>query len=149
MNTYERIRVLYVEDNLDSFEMLQVMLGPAGIELESSTSVESALTRAGGERFDLYLLDSGLPDGSGLSLCRTLRAVEPKVPVLFYSGNAHPDAIKMGLAAGADGYITKPNSDKLTETITRLVMNSRQKTFEWASTVLVSDSTSLSSAKAA
>lgn len=120
MNTDQRLRVLYVEDNPDSFEMLRVMLGLSQIDLESAGSVSEALTRARRERFDLYLLDSKLPDGNGNSLCRTLRAVDPETPVLFYSGNAYPETIQMGIDAGAVGYILKPHSDKLALTITQL-----------------------------
>lgn len=120
MNTDERLRVLYVDDDRDSFEMLKVMLGMSRIELDSASTIRDALTLAGSERFDLYLLDGGFPDGSGLSLCRTLRAVDATVPVLFYSGNADADAIERGIAAGAAGYITKPNSDELAETIIQL-----------------------------
>lgn len=120
MNTDERLRVLYVDDDRDSFEMLKVMLGMSRIDLDSASTIRDALTIAGSERFDLYLLDGGFPDGSGLSLCRTLRAVDTAVPVLFYSGNADDDAIERGIAAGAAGYITKPNSDELAETIIRL-----------------------------
>ena len=79
MNTDERLRVLYVDDDRDSVEMLKVMLGMSRIELDSASTVGEALTLAGSERFDLYLLDNALPDGSGLSLCRTLRAVDPAV----------------------------------------------------------------------
>ena len=129
MSYDERLRVLYIEDNCDSFEMLKIMLGLSQIDVDSAPSVGNALMRAGSERFDLYLLDSGLPDGNGLSLCRTLRAVDPNTPVLFYSGHAHPDEIKMGMAAGADGYITKPHSDKLAETIIQLVTSHREKHF--------------------
>src|SRR5687767_8702454 len=127
MDTNERLRVLYVEDNCDSFEMLKVMLGMAKIELHSAASVGEALTRAGAERFDLYLLDTGLPDGSGLGHCRTLRAVDPHIPVLFYSGNARPDEIERGMAAGAAGYLTKPNSDHLATAITELIANYRER----------------------
>ena len=127
MNTYERIRVLYVEDNVDSFDMLQMMLSTDDIKLEPAASIAEALKRAGEERFDLYLLDTGLPDGSGLSLCRTLRAVDPTVPVLFYSGDAQPAAIKLGMAAGANAYLSKPHSEKLAETIVQLVSSSRAK----------------------
>ena len=129
MNSDERVRVLYIEDNCDSFEMIKVMLDMSQIDVESAPSVGDALMRAGAERFDLYLLDSGLPDGNGLSLCRTLRAVDPERPILFYSGHALPEEIRMGMAAGADGYITKPHSDKLAETIIQLVANQREKTF--------------------
>ena len=127
MNNNERFRVLYVEDNCDSFEMLKVLLGLSRIELECAPSIGEALTRAGAERFDLYLLDSELPDGSGLSLCRTLRAVDPQIPVLFYSGSARPEEIERGMAAGAAGYITKPNSDHLAVAIIQLVTNYRER----------------------
>jgi DNA-binding response OmpR family regulator len=127
MNDLECIRVLYIDDDRDSFEMLQVMLGMSQINVDSAGSVSEALTRAGSEEFDLYLLDSGLPDGNGPSLCRTLRAVDPTIPVLFYSGNAHPEEIEQGLASGAAAYITKPNSEKLAATITQLVASYRQQ----------------------
>lgn len=127
MNTNEPVRVLYVEDDPDSFEMLRMMLGLSQIDLERAANVSEAFTRAGSERFDLYLLDTDLPDGSGISLCRTLRAIDPQIPVVFYSGNAHTEQIRSGLAAGASGYITKPNSDKLAATIHRLLTVHREQ----------------------
>ena len=127
MNTHKRPQVLYVEDNTDSFEMLQVMLAAERIDLQSAGSIAEGLAKAGAQRFDLYLLDSGLPDGNGFSLCRILRAIDPDVPVLFYSGNAYPAEIKVAMAAGAHGYITKPHSEKLAETILHLVATHREE----------------------
>lgn len=127
MHDNERLRVLYVEDNSDSLEMVRVLLGMSQIGVEVAQSVSTALARARSEKFDLYLLDSGLPDGNGLNLCRSLLAAHPETPVLFYSGHAHPDEIKMGMAAGAAGYLIKPHSDKLVETILQLVENHRAK----------------------
>ena len=129
MNYDERIRVLYVEDNPDSVEMLQVLLATAKIDLESASTMADALTQAGRDRFDLYLLDGGLPDGDGLGLCRTLRAVDPNVPVLFYSGYAHTEEIRTAMEAGANGYIIKPHSEKLAGTISQLVATHREKSF--------------------
>ena len=129
MNTNKPLRVLYVEDDCDSFEMLKVMLGLVRIDLDCAVNMADALARARADRFDLYLLDSGFPEGSGVGLCRTLRSIDPNTPVLFYSGEAHPAQIKVAMVAGADGYITKPNSDKLAEAIIRLVANYREKTF--------------------
>ena len=128
MSTSEHLRVLYVEDNFDSFEMLRVMLGMSQIDVECAVNLSEALTRAGSEKFDLYLLDTGLPDGSGVGLCRTLRAADPAIPVLFYSGDARSEAVKLGLDAGADGYISKPHSDKLAATIIELVADRRDIT---------------------
>jgi two-component system catabolic regulation response regulator CreB len=137
MNYGERIRVLYVEDNKDSFDMLQIMLAIAKIDLEPARSIADALAQAGSESFDLYLLDSGLPDGNGFSLCRTLRAVDPNVPILFYSGNAHKDEIKIAMDAGAHGYIIKPHSERLAETISQLVATRREQPFAIASLPVV------------
>lgn len=132
MNYDERIRVLYVEDNADSVEMLQVMLSTAAIDLESAGTMADALTQAGSERFDLYLLDSALPDGNGFSLCRTLRAVDPNIPILFYSGNAFSEEIKLAMDAGAHGYIIKPHSEKLAGTISQLVATRREAAYALA-----------------
>ncbi|HUR99162.1 MAG TPA: response regulator [Pyrinomonadaceae bacterium] len=126
MNEEERIHVLYIDDNSDSFEMIKVLLGFSRIDLASASNATDALAHAKANRFDLYLLDSGLPDGNGLNLCRTLREVDPDTPVLFYSGHAHPEEIQMGMAAGANGYIIKPHSDKLAETIIGLVAGRRE-----------------------
>ena len=126
MNNEECIRVLYIDDDPDSIEMIRVLLGFSRIELDSASNTSDALTLSRSGRFDLYMLDSGLPDGNGLDLCRTLREVDPETPVLFYSGYAHPAEIQKAMAAGAQGYIIKPHSDKLAETINRLVTGRRQ-----------------------
>ena len=129
MNNDKRIRVLYVEDDPDAALMLKVMLGLSDIELESASSVGKAIERAFSERFDLYLLDAGLPDGNGFTLCRTLRAADPEIPVLFYSGNALPQEVELGLSAGASGYIAKPHSDRLALSIIQLVAESDRSEF--------------------
>ena len=127
MKTDECLRVLYVDDDRDSFEMLRVLLGMSRIEVDSAPTVAEAMAQARVNQFDLYLLDSGLPDGSGLGLCRKLRSLYPKTPVVFYSGKAHLEDIEMGMAAGAAGYITKPNSERLAATILQLVTNYRER----------------------
>src|SRR5687767_4773586 len=101
MNNGEHIRVLYIDDDPDSIEMIRVLLGFSRIELDSAATAGEALELSRTGRFDLYLLDSGLPDGNGLDLCRTLREADPETPVLFYSGYAHPAEIQKGIAAGA------------------------------------------------
>ena len=133
MDTNRRLRILYIEDNCDSIDMLTVMLAMSDIEVDCALSVSDGLARAAKQRYDLYLLDSGLPDGDGLALCRTLRFANPDIPVLFYSGNAHSDDIKRGMSAGASGYVTKPHSDRLAPTIILLVENQRARAASYAS----------------
>ena len=103
-----RHRVLYAEDNEDSCFMVSIMCELSGIEVVTSKTVGEAWRLAISEHFDLYLLDSRFPEGDGLELCRRLRAYAPHTPILIYSGNAYEADKKNGLAAGANGYLTKP-----------------------------------------
>jgi DNA-binding response OmpR family regulator len=57
---------------------------------------------------DLLVLDLGLPDGSGLDLCRELRHQERAVPILILTARTQVDLRVEGLDAGADDYLTKP-----------------------------------------
>ena|ERR1044072_210769 len=101
-------RILYVEDDEDSRTMLALMLKIAGYTVTTATSVAEALELHKLEHFNLYILDSRFADGSGIDLCRQLRALEPVAPIIFYSGLGYPSDIAAGLAAGAQGYLTKP-----------------------------------------
>lgn len=58
---------------------------------------------------DLILIDINLPDGSGLDLCREIKA-QSVVPVIFLTANDLESDIVTGLELGADDYITKPFS---------------------------------------
>jgi DNA-binding response OmpR family regulator len=67
---------------------------------------------------DLCLMETRLPDGDGFELCRKMRKTAPDVPIIFYSGDAADGFRRMGMAAGADEYLVKPNFDSLTHTVT-------------------------------
>lgn len=101
--------------------MLSALLGFSDIDVSFARSVKEAFQLAQNERFDLYLLDSGFTDGSGLELCRQLRELNPQTPIVFYSGNAYKTDKEKGMAAGANAYLIKPDSDTIAETIYRLV----------------------------
>jgi len=101
-------RILYIENHEDSRQMLAVMLGYAGYEVATATNVVNGLSLARLERFDLYILDSIFSDGTGVDLCRQIRAFDPDTPIIFYSSAAYESDIKAGLAAGAQSYLTKP-----------------------------------------
>lgn len=121
MNLIKRLRVLYVEDNEDSGFMLSTLLGFSEIDISLVRSVKEAFLLAQNTYFDLFLLDSRFPDGSGLQLCQELRELKPQVPIVFYSGEAYESDKKKGLIAGANAYLTKPNVDTVAPTIFQLV----------------------------
>jgi len=114
-------RVLYADDNEDSCLMLSTMLAFSSIETTSANTIDEALRLARVEQFDLYLLDTRFPEGSGLELCRKLHEFNSSIPIVFYSGDARETDKAKGLAAGADAYLVKPDSDTVTPTIFRLL----------------------------
>ena len=121
MNVKTSLRVLYAEDNDDAGLMLGIMLGFLGIEVITAKTVAEALQLAQIESFDLYLLTSRFPHGSGLELCQQLRDFAPKTPIVFYSGDAYPTDKAKGLLAGANAYLIKPDSDTIAPTIFQLL----------------------------
>ena len=67
-----------------------------------------ALDIVGGERFDAFLLDVGLPDMDGRELCRRLRQAGVRAPIVMLTGADSDADTVSGLDAGADDYVTKP-----------------------------------------
>ncbi len=101
-------RIFYVEGNKDSREMLATFLGYSGYKVATACTVAEGLRRARGERFDLLILADKYLDGSGVDLCRSIRAFDPITPIVFYSSLAYESDIKAGMAAGAQDYLIKP-----------------------------------------
>jgi DNA-binding response OmpR family regulator len=101
-------RILYVEENDDSRQMLAITLENAGYAVSTADSIANGLSVTRRERFDLYILENSYRDGSGLNLCRQIRADDPFIPIIFYSSQAYPSDIKAGMAAGAQDYLVQP-----------------------------------------
>ena len=116
-----KCRILCVDDHEDTSEMLTLLLAQEDYEVVTAVTMEAALQLAKSEDFDLYVLDKRLPDGSGLELCQKLSGVTPDVPCLFYTGDAYERHRREAIAAGADGYVAKPDIDGLIENVRRLL----------------------------
>lgn len=114
-------RVLCVDDDEDSREMLSALLKFSLIETRAVGTAAQALSLLQTEHFDLFLLDSWLPDLDGVELCRRMRALDPHTPVLFYSGAAYDADKKRAIEAGANAYVTKPAIQGLLESVKKLV----------------------------
>lgn len=114
----QQSRVLCVDDDFQTCELVSLYLTDPQVEVVSAHSAADALRRAGSERFDLYLLDLRLPDGSGIELCQRLHALAPFTPIIFISAAARDEEVSAGLAAGAVAYFTKPfDFDALRRTV--------------------------------
>jgi DNA-binding response OmpR family regulator len=115
-----QLRVLCVDDDEDSRVMLTTLLKLVLIEAKAVGTGAQALSSIQAESFDLYMLDSRLPDVDGFELCRRLRAIDRSTPILFFSGAAFEADKKKGLEAGANAYVIKPDLDGLVSSIRQL-----------------------------
>ena len=103
-----KLRILFVEDHEDTRELIALIFQQATYEVVTATTVSRALTLARAERFNLFILDSRLPDGSGFDLCREIRRMDRATPILFYSALAFEKDKDEALRAGAQKYLVKP-----------------------------------------
>ena len=116
-----RPRVLYVDDDEDSREMLRTLLELRSIETKAVGTAGEALSSIQAEHFDLYLLDSWLPDLDGFELCRRMRRYDSNTPILFFSGAGGETDKKMGHQAGANAYVIKPDVRQLLGSIDQFI----------------------------
>ena len=114
-------RVLCVEDDEDTRDMLKFKLGLFDLEAVGAPDMAAALRLMERERFSLYVLDGGLRCGKGLSLCEQIRASDSRTPIVIFSGHANASDIEAGMLAGANAYLVKPDSSELVPTIRRLL----------------------------
>jgi DNA-binding response OmpR family regulator len=103
-----RYRILYVDDHDDSRWMMKVLLEMWNYEVALAGAADEGLHLAQSEHFDLYLLDTHLPEESGFELCRRICGVCGHAPVVFISTAPYETDKDRGLQAGAIAYLTKP-----------------------------------------
>ena len=104
-------RVLLVEDEPAIADTLIYALETECFTVTHAMTGADALAAAAREPHDFAILDIGLPDMTGLDVCRLLRETSP-IPVLFLTArDAEVDRI-LGLELGGDDYVTKPFSPR-------------------------------------
>lgn len=102
------MRILLVEDDQRVATLVTEALTAEGHHVTRTADGGSTLNRLLDEQFDAAVIDIGLPDISGLDLCRAVRDQGLPVPILLLTARAEvPDRVA-GLDAGADDYLGKP-----------------------------------------
>lgn len=120
-------RVLYIEDHEDTRELVILLLGQKSFDVVTGGTIETGIALARAQEFDLYLLDSWLPDGSGLDLCQRIREFDQTTPILFYSAAAYAADHEMALRCGAQAYLIKPSApSELCRLVAELIEESQQ-----------------------
>jgi DNA-binding response OmpR family regulator len=110
-------RILFVDDHDDTRNMISYGLQARGYEVVVTDRASEGLRLAREDRFDLYLLDSKLSEGSGAELCGAIREFDAATPIIFFTGE-HPALLKEALDCPAEGVVMKPDFDELMEKIT-------------------------------
>ncbi len=102
------MKVLVVEDSPPTRDLLTRSLRGAGIDVVCAARVGTGLEKAAERDFDVIVLDLMLPDGDGLDLCREVRALGIRTPILCLTARGEVADRVAGLDAGADDYLKKP-----------------------------------------
>ena len=101
------MKILLVEDDTALRGALEELLCREGYEVIKASNVSSARSAMNSE-VDLIMLDVGLPDGDGVSLCRQWRNEGVQTPILFLTAKDEELDVVRGLDAGGNDYVTKP-----------------------------------------
>ena len=104
-------RILLLEDDPAIARTVIYALERSGLQVTHCLLVRDAQQQLALRPHDLLVLDVGLPDGSGLDLCRQVRA-QGATPVLMLSAHGEEIDRVLGLELGADDYVTKPFSPR-------------------------------------
>lgn len=109
--TSRRSSILVVEDEPAIADTITYALRTEGFQPQWHTTAGAARDALAQTAFALAILDIGLPDGSGLDLCREMRA-QDNLPVIFLTARSDEIDRVVGLEIGADDYIVKPFSPR-------------------------------------
>jgi DNA-binding NarL/FixJ family response regulator len=122
-NIAVQTRIMLVEDQADFRDLLAVLLGrePNLEVVAQAGSLAEARRHAATLRFDVVVLDLGLPDGNGADLIVELRNAVPGAAVLILSASLDPANLEKAQRAGADQILDKfASPEEIVDTIKRL-----------------------------
>ncbi len=119
------MRILYVEDNQVDIDLVKSILNKASntIQFTQTHTIASAkeIVKGSPSRFDLILIDLGLPDGSGLTLLQWIREKNWPLAIVILTGTGEQEMALTALKNGADDYLEKDEAVKFTKDNTHLL----------------------------
>jgi DNA-binding response OmpR family regulator len=102
------VRLLLIEDEPLTIRMLAKGLREQAYAVDVAETAAAAFALVADHDYDLVVLDLGLPDGDGLTLCRRMRRAGTTAPILILTARDAVDSRIAGLDSGADDYLLKP-----------------------------------------
>ena len=106
----DQLKILLIEDNPGDYRLIQRMLKDGGglrFELKLADRLDAGLALLTEEKFDLLLLDLGLPECSGLDTLRIVKVQTPTVPIVVLTGLDDEEMGTKAVREGAQDYLTK------------------------------------------
>jgi two-component system, OmpR family, KDP operon response regulator KdpE len=100
--------VLIVDDERSIRLSLRTILANLGFDIVEAARGEEALALVRMAQFDAVLLDINMPGMGGVEVCRLIRKVSPRLPIIMLTVQGSEDRKVEALDSGADDYITKP-----------------------------------------
>jgi two-component system, sensor histidine kinase len=105
------MRFLIVDDDATSRSLIEALLKSDGITVEQVNDAVAAVTAVRHKQYDLVLMDVKMPEFSGIKAAQWIRAIpgaHGQVPIIAVTGNSAEEYRERCLAAGMDGFLTKP-----------------------------------------
>ena len=123
-------RILYVDDERDSRELIEFVFKSLTRNYEITTVASSAeaIKLLDSQTFELYILDYRLAEMNGVELCRYIRQTDVSTPIMFCTAMTHQSAKEKAMEAGANDYLIKPvDIDFFVETVEKLLQGKENK----------------------
>jgi CheY-like chemotaxis protein len=119
-----RLKVLVVEDDIPTLELMREVLTPLGLEVRLANDSQHASTLINQEKFDGIFLDLMMPKVDGFELARQIRqsSLNKRTPIVIVSGREDRGTVQQAFTAGGTFFLYKP-VDR--ERLTRLLNSTR------------------------
>lgn len=125
LNPTQIARVLVIDDDIDTTDLLKIILEPNAFEVFTANSGLEGVEMVRELTPDVVILDLLMPGLDGMGVCKEVRQFS-QVPILVLSAVSKPGIVAEALNVGADDYLTKPmKSSVLIAHLKKLVRRSR------------------------
>lgn len=105
-----KVKVLYIEDNVDNMTLVKRVLEAEGFEVIGAETGQIGLNKAMSENPDIVITDINLPDIDGYQITEKLKQARATahIPIIAMTANVMKKDRENVVEAGCDGYISKP-----------------------------------------
>jgi DNA-binding response OmpR family regulator len=115
--------ILFIDSDADACEIMELLMRRIGFRVISSRNASEALRLAENNSFSIIISEYLLRDSDALQMCNRIKALDPHVPIVFYSAESRREHRQRGIKAGATAYLVKPNDlESIEQTVLDLAL---------------------------